>query len=146
MFILIPDWLFIMLRPRSLAGGDLAWMFPMFNLYAQVDELFVLYELKVVKYIYMLGGFDILFCIYLFASFIANESKPSFAVLAIYRAVFVFTKTLIYLMYSYDYIVPAWRIPVLFINGQFCIFPLLVLWHVSNRLIAAAKDSNSKQA
>lgn len=146
LFILIPDWAFIMLRPRSLEGGDLAWMFPLFHIYARVDALFVLYELKIVKYIYSLGGFDILLCMYLYAMFRANASKPSFAIVAICRAVFTTTKTLLYLMYSFDYIVPAWRIPVYLMNGQWLIVPLCVLWQVSDRLIAALKDPTSKES
>lgn len=121
-------------------------MFPLFNIYARVDALFVQYELKIVKYIYILGGFDILLCMYLYAMFHANTSQPSFALLAICRAVFVSTKTVLYLMYSFDYIVPAWRIPVYIMNVQWFIVPVFVLWQVSDRLIAAVKGSNSKES
>lgn len=126
-FILIPDWLFIMLRPHSLSGGKLARFFTIFNIYAKVDLLFAQYKNKIVFYIYILGFFDILLVMFLISGFETRSSDPYFALIALCREVFVFTKTMVYLMYSYDFILPRWRIPVYIMNAQWALIPVLVV-------------------
>lgn len=136
----------MMLRPRTLEGGDLAWLFPVLNLYATVDKLFAKYEDKTVSYIYAVGAIDTLFVFFLFAFFSSKAQSPYFAVLAICRSASVATKTLLYLLYSWEHILPAWRWPVAAMNGQWIILPVFVILSISKRLNAALKVPPGKEA
>lgn len=137
LFVLIPDWMYIMLRPRSLEGGDLAYLFRILNIYARVDKLFSDYKNKFVHYIYLLGTFDIAICFYLWASFQRNAATPAFAIACICREVFVSTKTALYLLYSFDFIAPRWRVPVYLMNSLFVLLPAVIVWQVSRAILDA---------
>lgn len=145
-FVLIPDWLFIMLRPRSLTGGDLAWLFRIFNVYAEIDQLFKDQSHNIVWCIYALSTIDIILLSFLFATFSSRMHKPSFALLAMCRAVFIATKTAIYLLYSIDHIAPRWLVPVNIMNGQWVFVPALIIWQVSAKLLARIDNPNMKES
>lgn len=138
LLIMIPDWLFIQLRPRSMDGGDLAVFFTPMNFYAKVDSLFKKHNDMTVHYIYLIGGFDLILIAFLAFLFPSFSTNPYFAVVAIVREAAVATKTLIYLLYSIRFILPRWRIPVTMLNGQWVIFPAIVIrsiaTHVANAL------------
>jgi len=135
------DVLFIMMRPRSVKGGDLEWLFTPFNYYCTLDSLFCDESNKIVFYIYLLGLLDVLLNLYLLATFKANIRKPSFALLAVWDGVFVATKTAVYLMYSQDFLLPTAKILVTAMNSMWFFFPLLIAWGASNRMIRAVNDS-----
>lgn len=134
---MLPEWVFIMLRPRSLEGGDLAFLFPIFNFYATKDSLFHDHYDLTVKYIYYLGGFDLVVLIFLMVRFRDLRYHPAFAVLSICREVLLFTKTAIYVMYSWHFIVPSWRLFITALNSQWCFIPVVITFAVKNRIVAA---------
>lgn len=134
---MVPEWLFMMSRPRSLEGGDLAHLFPLFNFYATKDYLFRDYSDRTARYIYYLGGIDLIVLMFLLFRFRRFQCHPAFAVLSICREVLVFTKTAIYLMYSWRFIVRSWRLFVTVLNGQWCLFPVIITVSVTNRIVAA---------
>lgn len=136
LFVLIPDWTYIYLRPRSQEGGDLAWLFPIFNIYARFDSLFRDSD-RAVGCIYLISVIDILIIIFLCTSFQLNARKPWYALLVIVRAVFVMCKTLLYVLYSVPFIAPNWRFPILFMNSQWIIVPVIVALAVSRRVVQA---------
>lgn len=74
-----------MLRPGSLEDGDLAFLFRQFHVYARVDKLFRDYGDRTVKYIYYIGGWNILACGYFFAFF--RLDHPWFAIACICRSI-----------------------------------------------------------
>ncbi|CDF34661.1 unnamed protein product [Chondrus crispus] len=140
LFVLIPDWLYVVLRPRTFEDGDLGWLCKIFNVYAKIDTLFLDESDKFLKFTYFLGGIDILLCLYLTISFNTQKTQASFAVLAICRATSVCTKTLLYMIYSYDFILPQWRLAIYLLFSPFCLFPLAVILNVSTRLTSVLKS------
>lgn len=144
LLILTPDWTYIKLRPRSQDGGDLAWLFPLFNIYARADSLFR-DEDRAVECIYSISAIDLLIVLFLFVSFRANAQKPWYAILAIVRAVFVATKTLLYGLYSVPYITPKWRLPIFLMNGQWFVVPCIVICIVSHRIVQALDSTTIKK-
>lgn len=141
LFILIPDWLFVMLRPRSLTGGDLAHIFSLFNVYARVDTLFAKTDDAALGCIYILSFFDILFVLYICLNFKSSSHHIRFVLLCFCREMFVFTNTLLYLMYSWPFIIPSWQIPVTMLNSQWCIIPIAIVTQLCSRIIVALEKS-----
>lgn len=135
--ILITEWMFIKLRPRSLKGGDLAFLFPIFNYYVAKDTLFANYRDKVVNYIYNLGFIDIIAVIILYLNFNSHSHSPTFALLCVSREVFVATKTMIYIMYSTEYIVPSWRLFLTVLNGQWVLIPIMAVISINSLFLNA---------
>lgn len=139
LLVLPYDWLFIMLRPRSLASGDLAYLFGPINLYAQYDPLFAEPAHKITFYIYVIGAFDLALCAYLFYILTVDtlsRERPSTAVLALVRAASIATKTAVYVMYSWEYLA-SYQIAITAMNSTWILVPICVAISVSNRLCAA---------
>lgn len=141
--ILIPDVLFIQLRPMSLTGGSLGFLFPLFNLYAEKDKLFADVDDSTTKCIYFLGMMDIFLFLYLIYNFSRSKGNVKYSIACLVREVFVATKTALYLMYSYDHIVPSWRLGITVMNSTWVIVPIIVSFAITNR-IAAAMAAHSK--
>lgn len=135
LLVLIPDWIYIVLRPRTLEGGDLAPFFKLFNLYAEKDPLFRDTQDRTLKYLYFLGTFDLIFISTLWWSFPDNKSDISFAVYCICREIFVATKTALYVLYSWKFIDRSWRVPIAVMLGLWLYLPLLVVWVIKNHLV-----------
>lgn len=129
------EWVYMILRPRSAKGGDLAFLFPIFNYYATKDKVYANHHDKTVQFIYALSPVDLIAVAYLLVWFSSCAHQPSFALLCIYREVFVATKTSIYLMYSYQHIVPSWRLFVTIMNGQWIIIPVFVVAIIHKQLV-----------
>lgn len=144
--VLLPDWLFIMLRPRSLTGGDLGWLFRIFNIYAEVDSLFKDYSNNVTWCIYAVGTIDLFLISFLYTTFNSRMNKTSFAILAVCRAVFVATKTSIYLLYSLEFMSQFWIVPITIMNSTWVWVPAIIIWHVSAKLVTAVKESEVKES
>lgn len=136
-FVLTPEWMFMMLRPRSLTGGDLSFLFAVFNLYGTKDSLYLKYDDLAVFYIYVLGGIDIAIVCVLLILFQAHSHRPDFAIACMCREVFVGTKTAIYLLYSLVFIDVEWRVPITLMNAQWCIIPAIATFAIQRRLVAA---------
>ena len=134
-FILIPDWIFIIFRPHTLTGGSLATYFSLMNLYAKYDTLFADTSDPLLLIIYTIGALDILFVIYASLFFSTSKSHPSFVVMAIVREAALLAKTYIYVAYSWSFILDPWKIPITIMNSTWIVVPLLMIhkmMHVFN--------------
>jgi hypothetical protein len=136
------DWLFIVLRPRTLEsrGGDLAYLFPMFQVYARLDYLFDDTEDDLVYYIYHVFQPLSLLIILFLAFRLRRAASTSVALLCIIEAVCTATKTLLYLLYSWRHIVPAARIPISIMNSSWVLVPVLITYKTVN-IVAHASNS-----
>lgn len=132
--VLFPDWIYIVLRPRTLEGGDLAAFFKLFNLYAKKDRLFRDTQDRTLKFLYYLGTFDLIFVTVFWWSFPDNKSNISFAIYCICREIFVATKTALYLLYSWKFIDPFWRFPIFAMLGLWIYLPLIVVWVIKTHI------------
>lgn len=141
--VLTVEWFFIKLRPRSLKGGDLAFLFPIFNYYLTKDTLFANYRDKVVDYIYNLGFIDIIAVIFLLLNFNSHTHSATFALLCVCREIFVATKTMLYIMYSTEHIVPSWRLFLTVLNGQWVFIPIVAVFSINNLFLEALAAKNS---
>lgn len=143
LLIFIPDCSFVILRPRSLPGGDLAYLFEIFNVYAEIDLLFSDTQDRTLKFIYTLNGLDILFIIILMLCLRGQSHRPGYAVACICREVFLFTKTFLYILYSWQFILPSWRLSISLLNSLWCVIPVTIVLAVHNRLTTAFDKLNS---
>jgi hypothetical protein len=136
------DWLFIVLRPRTLEsrGGDLAYLFPMFQVYARLDYLFDDTDDDLVYYIYHVFQPLSLLIISFLAFRLRRAASVSVALLCIVEAVCTATKTLLYLLYSWRHIVPVARIPISIMNSSWVLVPMLITYKTVN-IVASASDS-----
>lgn len=135
MVVLFPDWFYIVLRPRTLEGGDLQQYFKLFNIYAKKDRLFSDVRDRTLKFLYALGAFDLFFVSAFWWSFSENKSSVSFAIYCISREIFVATKTALYLLYSWKFIDPSWRFPIITMVGVWFYMPLFVAWTIKNHVV-----------
>lgn len=136
-FVLPYDFFFIVLRPRSFPSGDLARYFGPVNLYARYDLVFADQNDPVVPYIYAVGFLDILMDLILCFLFFTDSdafARPPVALLAIFQSVEVITKTLIYLMYSWDKLVEPFRVAITVMNSLWVVIPLLVFTTTAGRI------------
>lgn len=146
LLIITPDFLFITLRPHSLTGGRLAFLFPAFNLYATKDALFFDTSDLTTRCIYVVCGLDVLVVFYLVLAGARTRRRPSYALLCMAREVSVATKTAVYLMYSYYFIVPSWRVGTTIMNGTWVWIPLLVCLAIGSRISKALETFGKEKA
>lgn len=135
--ILIPTYLFLSLRPRSLPGGDLAEYFGIFNFYIRADTLYGKIDDSALHCMYILGLFDTLFVLYICLNLRSSSHNPRFVLACFCRELFLLSKTLFYIMYSWPFIIAPWQIPVSILNGQWCIFPIVIITQICSRFIVA---------
>lgn len=142
LLVITPDFLFIILRPHSLTGGSLAHLFPLFNYYATKDALFADVSDRTTRVIYFLGGLDVLVILYFV---LAPSNSVRFALLCLCREVAVATKTAVYVLYSYYYIVPSWRVGTTIMNSSWVYIPLINCYCIVCRIVDAMQGVSKEQ-
>lgn len=128
LIVLPADFLFVVLRPRSLAsaGGDLAYLFPVFQTYAELDYLFADVHDRFLNIVYHICQPIDLLCIAYLCVNAREMVSIETAMLCIAEAMFCATKTFIYLCYSWAFIIPVARIPVTIMNSTWAVVPMLL--------------------
>jgi hypothetical protein len=133
------DWLFVVLRPRTLEsrGGDLAYLFPIFQVYAKLDTLFDNTDDDLVHYIYFVCqpiSLAIIFCL---AIRLRRSASVAVALCCIVEGAFTFTKTLLYVLYSWKHIVPSARIPISVMNATWGVVSAWIAYRASIEVSSA---------
>jgi hypothetical protein len=149
--IVLPfDWAFVILRPRTLEsrGGDLAYLFPIFQVYAKLDTLFDNMDDDLVHYIYFVCQPVSLLIILCLAIRLRRAASIPVALCCIAEGVFTFTKTLLYVLYSWRHIVSSARIPISIMNAAWGFVSALIAYRASVEISSAfeALASVSKSA
>lgn len=146
--VILPfDFLFIVLRPRSLASadGDFAYLFPLFQTYASLDLLFSDLGDPLLRIIYHIcQPIDMLFILYL-AVQLRPQTTLVVALLCVVEAVFCATKTFIYLCYSWTFLVPYARLPITIMNSMWVLVPLALSYKVAQAILDHCSSCNERR-
>jgi hypothetical protein len=133
------DWLFVILRPHSLAGGYMARFFPVFQLYAELDTLFA--NLSDTFLLFMYGIFqpvDMAVMAYLAYQLRKHPVPLGVAMVCVCEGVFCFTKTTLYVVYSWPFIVEHARVGISILNSAWALVSCLVSFSTCRAIFSAA--------
>lgn len=152
--VVVFDAAYVLLRPHSLRGGKYFHIFAPYELYAKMDSLYAMNDDSFVVIQSWLNIVEaVLLLLAVGMSISRNVSRKLWgAILAVVTSAFVFWKTVIFLLYDYDY--TSIEVKQLTSEALLCyvlpsslwiIFPILSIWLISKRVVNYALAQGLKQ-
>lgn len=146
-FLILPyDAFYILLRPTPSASAFISAIFYPLDFYSSFDFAFGNAQDTTVRALYLIGVLDLLLqAAILYMLINNNKSKKmlSLALLVVIQSTELATKTAVYLIYSWPFIEPSVRIPIMVMNSIWAVAPLVLAGDVVQRISAKYGDTTT---